>query len=202
MSLLSAPLAAGLTAGLAVAVPLGPVGLLLVREGMLRGWRASSAGAAGVAITDLVYAGLAVAAARPLAAVLAEHHAMVGRIAGAVLLAVAARGLWGARTSSPIRGSRPSRGGSFLRFLALTLVNPATVLFFAVVATGSVATFGSSGTIPFVTGVFAASLTWQLLLAAAGTLAGARVGERAHRWTALAGHALLAAYALHLLLPA
>lgn len=46
---------AGFAAGLGVAMPLGAIGVLVVREGMLRGHRSGLAAASGVATVDTLY---------------------------------------------------------------------------------------------------------------------------------------------------
>jgi len=46
----------GLAAGLAVALPLGAIGLLLVREGLTHGPRIGAAGALAIGVVDLLYA--------------------------------------------------------------------------------------------------------------------------------------------------
>ena len=53
---------AGAVAGVGVALPLGAVGVLVVSEGLHRGWRPAAAAATGVALVDLGYAAVAVAA--------------------------------------------------------------------------------------------------------------------------------------------
>jgi hypothetical protein len=49
-----------------------------------------------------------------------------------------------------------------------------------------------------VVGVLSASLIWQLMLVTVGTLAGRRMGTRAHVVTALSGNIIVLAYALRL----
>lgn len=91
--------AAGVAAGLAVAVPLGAVAVLLISEGMARGWRAGIAGAFGVASVDLVYAAVATAGGAAVAAALSGRETAVRLVAATVLAAMAVRGLLAARAS-------------------------------------------------------------------------------------------------------
>ncbi|NKY40114.1 hypothetical protein HGA02_11395, partial [Cellulomonas septica] len=46
----------GALAGLAVAVPVGPIGVLLLREGVVHGTRVAIGAGLGVATVDLLYA--------------------------------------------------------------------------------------------------------------------------------------------------
>jgi threonine/homoserine/homoserine lactone efflux protein len=215
MDLALRALAAGLLAGLAIAVPLGAIGVLIVQEGLSHGWRAASAAATGVALVDVGYAAIATAAGAAVTRVLAGHTRDV-QIAGAVvLLAVAARGFWalrltpgaggGSRGVGPVAeagaGVTPAvRPGRILRrFVALTAVNPMTAVYFVVLAAGLGATVAGwrAGT-AFVAGVFAGSLVWQLVLAAAGSLAGARLPGWARTVTGLVGYLLVTGYAVRL----
>ncbi len=171
----------GAVSGLGVAVPLGAVGVLLVRTGISDGWRVASAGASGVASVDLGYAALATLAGSAVVALLAGHERAV-RLVGAVVLALlAARGLWATWRARRSPGADPEadgRGGSgalatWARFVGLTALNPLTVVYFAVVATGLATRWtGAPERVAFVVGVGAASAAWQLVLAGLGAFAG------------------------------
>jgi arginine exporter protein ArgO len=204
METLSTPFVSGLVAGLAVAVPLGAIGVLLLTEGLRHGLGRAWGAAAGVAAADALYGAVAVlfgAAAAPLVTGLAPWPAVTG---GLVLLAVAARGLvHGLRTpasrshstttSSMLPDRSPGPGRRLVSFFALTMVNPATLVFFAAVTTGlgGVARTPASGA-AFVAGVGLASLAWQTLLVVAGSALSGRVGPAVQRLTTLTGNAVVA----------
>jgi arginine exporter protein ArgO len=95
------PLATGLAAGLAVAMPLGAIGVLLLHEGMARGTRTALAGAAGVASVDAVYATVAVLAGAGVSTALAGRETAIRLVGAVVLGTIAVRGLLGA-----LRGPR------------------------------------------------------------------------------------------------
>ncbi|MFE3324929.1 lysine transporter LysE [Streptomyces sp. NPDC059176] len=197
---------AGAAAGLGVAVPMGAMGVLLVQEGM-RDRRRAVAAATAVAVVDLVYAAVATALGPLVAAALSGIEAWVRLVAATVLTAIAARGLWASRRpaeNAVTTGAEGSRGiaRTFVRFTALTLVNPTTALYFAALTTaqGAALRGGAAGTV-FVTGVFAASLAWQQLLVAASGFTGARIGGAARAWTFRLGYGLVAVYAVKVALP-
>jgi threonine/homoserine/homoserine lactone efflux protein len=187
---LLASMATGVVAGLGVALPLGPVGVLLLQEGITSGRRAGLAAATGVAAVDGVYAVLASVFGGALAGQLTGHEHTVRLVAAVVLGAVAvhglagvvaksrraARGEWGAEgtaadgTPLTVRGRRP--GSSFVRFAALTAVNPLTVVYFVTVTTALGAAAGAAGIAVFALGVLVASWSWQAVLALTGTGAG------------------------------
>ncbi len=108
--LLSA-LALGVLAGLAVALPLGPVGLLVVQTGLTRGLRVGVGAALGVAAVDGAYAVVAVTAGVAVRAVVEPRAVLVQLVGAAVLVVVGAHGL--RSTSRPARGAsvraRPAR---------------------------------------------------------------------------------------------
>ncbi len=123
-----AALLTGLGAGLGIALPLGPIALLLFSTGMSRGRRIAVAAATGVASVDLCYAAVAVAAGAAISQALAGRERPVGLVAGLVVAAVAGHGLRrtlrSARTSTGsretpepavvgafVRGGTPARGG-------------------------------------------------------------------------------------------
>src|SRR3977135_557222 len=68
----------GAAAGYSIAIPVGPIAVLIVRTGLRRGFRIAAAAGAGTATVDLIYATLAVAlggaANRALAAVLPRRR--------------------------------------------------------------------------------------------------------------------------------
>jgi len=194
---------AGAAAGLGMAMPLGAVGVLLVREGITRGWRPAAIGGKAVALVDLTYAAVALAIGRSIAALLRQYETSIHWAGVAVLVGVAGWGLCRLRGVAPASPEARPRARVFVRFVALTAVNPLTAVYFTVLAAGlgpRLATFTTGAA--FVLGVFAASWGWQLLLAAAGALAGHRLSRRVHRWVSAASYLIVVLYAVRLALTA
>ncbi|MFF0061680.1 LysE family transporter [Streptomyces sp. NPDC005279] len=196
---------AGAAAGLGVAMPVGAMGVLLVQEGM-RDRRGAVAAAGAVAFVDLAYAAVATALGPLVASALSGVEAWVRLVSAAVLAVIAVRGLLASRTTGPAAqggstgGAGPVR--TFMRFAALTLINPTTALYFAALTTaqGAALSGGTAGLI-FVCGVFVASMVWQQLLVAVSGLAGARISDTARAWTFRTGYGLVAVYAVKVALP-
>ena len=69
------PFAAGLAAGLGIALPLGAIGVLIVREGVERGIRAAGVAALAVATVDFGYALVAVVVGERIAEALSGSSA-------------------------------------------------------------------------------------------------------------------------------
>jgi threonine/homoserine/homoserine lactone efflux protein len=193
-------LGAGALAGLGVALPLGAVGVLIVQEGITGGWRPASAAATGVALVDGAYAAVAVAAGAAVTTALAGLERAIQLVGAAVLLAVAVRGLLALRTP-PTTGGPVPQGRVLRRFVALTAVNPMTAVYFVVLTAGlgGIVADAASGA-AFAAGVLLASLAWQLTLAGAASLAGARLPGWLRLATSLAGYLLVLGYAVRLAL--
>lgn len=214
-----AVLASGLAAGLAVAMPLGPVGVLLLREGVQRGPRDAWPAAAGVALVDTHYCLLAAtigAAASPFIDTLGVWPGVIG---GSALLVIAAPGLWrgtvgGTRTApgSPTEAAPPPPLGAgtgtggparFLTFVGLTLVNPATLVYFAALVAGLPQVAGdATSVLVFVAAVGLASLAWQVLLVCAGGILHRRARPGLQRATVVAGNSVVALLGAGILLDA
>ncbi|HYN47240.1 MAG TPA: LysE family transporter [Candidatus Nanopelagicales bacterium] len=202
---------AGVVAGLGIAIPVGAIAILIVETGLRRGFRLAAAAGAGAATVDGVYALVAAAFGAALAAVLAPLERPLRVVAVVVLVAIAVRGLLGLRALSrpvaadgaPIRPDvdAAERGGSAVRtygvFVAITLLNPVTVAYFAALILG----LGSTGAGPaekaaFVVGAFLASLAWQTLLAAIGAFLHRRLSPRLRAAVVLLGNAIILAFAI------
>lgn len=130
MNEIAAALVMGVAAGLAVALPVGPVALLVLQEGLARGFRIAAGAAVGVAAVDTLYAVAATTAGGEVARVLDGHALVVRGVSAVALVAVAA---WGLRQTIAARAgsgtptaaawverATPSR--TFARFVGLTAV--------------------------------------------------------------------------------
>ncbi len=204
------PLVAGLIAGWGVAIPLGAIGVMVVDLGTRGGFRPAAAAAAGVATADLLYAAVAAAAGAAAAAALAPHEHALRMLSAAVLAALGVYGLRAARraatsSSHPAATGAPARGHRvYLRFVALTSINPLTVAYFAALIAGlpAVASASAAAKVAFVLAAGAASLSWQLVLAGTGAALHHRLPPSARLYTAVAGNAIVLALAVRMALAA
>ena len=202
MTDLTEPLVAGLLAGWGVAIPLGAIGVMVVDAGMRGGLRPAAAAAAGVATADFLYAALAASAGAAVAGALEPHADALRLAAAAVLTLVAVLGLRSLRRGPGEAAAAPPGRGLYLRFLALTSINPLTVAYFAALIAGlpAVASAPAAAKIAFVVAAGLASLSWQLTLAGAAAALHRRLPPHARLYTALAGNALVLALALRMAL--
>ncbi len=190
----------GLVTGWAIAIPIGAVGAFLVTLSARTSWRVGSAAALGIATVDGAYAAAAVVGGSALAALLAPVDDALRIASAAVLLVIA--GLTAAhavaRNGTPreVPALRPAR--AYALFVAITAVNPTTVVYFAAVVMGNQQLVASAaeGAV-FVLAAFVASASWQLALAAGGTALGrVATGPRGRLVTGLVSAAVIAALAV------
>jgi len=208
----TAALLAGLVAGLAIAMQVGAVSLLLVEASIVAGPRAGVAAGMGVATADFAFAAVAAAAGGAVGEALASHEDEVRLLAAFVVAAIALQGLVALRPGGP--GARPddarehpgiaeparrSPAAHYGRFIAITAANPLTIASFAAVAV-SLSLGGAAATAAFVGGVGLASAAWHLLLTLAAGHAGRRLTPRVRRGLAIGGRIAVLAIAAHLAL--
>jgi threonine/homoserine/homoserine lactone efflux protein len=196
---------AGALAGWAIAIPVGAIAVLIVELGIRRGFRTAAAAAAGAASADGLYAALAAVGGTALAAVLEPLEGPLRVVAIGALLAIGIRGLLlvtiGPRTV-PGSATLPIRViGTYLRFLGLTLLNPATVIYFAalILALPDLGR-GPGERAAFVAGAFLASLSWQLALATVSAFAHRRLPPRFQIGVSILGNVLICGFAILLAL--
>ncbi len=123
---------AGLLFGVAIALAIGPIALLIIRAALERGLRAGLACAAGASTADMLYALLAALAG---SAIVPRLEARRDTLAVASSVALIALGLWLAGHAIASARKAPTERAAlaygYRSTLALTLVNPLTLVAFA-----------------------------------------------------------------------
>jgi putative LysE/RhtB family amino acid efflux pump len=164
-------LARGFAIGFAVAIALGPIGLLVIRRTIERGWSRGLASGVGVATADATYAAIAAFGLTAATELLVGIERPLGILGGAALLGMAVRGLraargLGATVGEPIdHGPTGGPAGTWASMVALTLANPMTILSFAALFAGIRAgSGGTAGAAAIVAGVFLGSCAWWAIL--------------------------------------
>jgi arginine exporter protein ArgO len=206
-------LIAGLLAGYGVAVPVGAIAVLIVGLSARTSFRVGAAAALGVATADGLYAAAAVLGGTALARLIAPAATPLRWVAVGVLVGLAARTAVMAlrHHRDPAAAARSDAGlatpgRAYLGLLGLTLLNPATVVYFAALVLGRQAAGGSgafshAAEAVFVLAAFAASASWQLVLAGGGSLVGrVLTGPRGRLATALVSSAVIVVLAAGLAL--
>jgi len=198
----------GILAGLGIAVPVGPIAVLLVDLSTRRGFAHALPAAIGAASADLTYAAVAAAVGLAVADTVGSFAGPLRAISVVALLAIVV-----IRTRELLRDRRRDAGTSVERvdpspvrtygaFLGLTLLNPVTITYFAALILGlqDDALAGAGAKALFVAGAFAASASWQVLLIAAGAVLHHRLPERAQLVTGAIGNLVILGFAVRLAL--
>ena len=191
----------GAAAGYAIAIPVGPIAVLIVRTGLRRGFRVAAAAGAGTATVDLIYAILAVVVGGAVTSALAAVILPMRLAAAAALIYLALRALLRlGRTDMGLDtpgGVSRSAARTYVLFIGLTLLNPATVAYFVTLAVGLPQIAQDAGSrLAFAVGAALSSLSWQTLLAAVGAALHTRLTPRIELVTTLLSSAILGAFAL------
>jgi threonine/homoserine/homoserine lactone efflux protein len=182
----------GVAAGYAIAIPVGPIAVLILRTGVRQGLRAAAAAGAGTATADLVYATVAMLFGAAATGIVQPILPVTRIVAALVLAAIAVRGMLQAARAA----EREIRGPIYLVFLTLTLLNPPTVIYFVSLAVALPEIASDLGArAAFVAGAFLASLSWQELLAVASALLHGRLTPRVQRLTAVVSGVIILALA-------
>jgi arginine exporter protein ArgO len=197
-------LVAGLLAGYGIALPVGAIASYLVALTARTSLRIGCAAALGVASADGLYALVAVVGGGAVADAL-DPVAVPLKVASAVVLVCLAA--WTA--TAAVRGRRdggkvrtptsPGPWRAYAGLLGLTLLNPATIVYFTALVVGNSHAIAASAfaRAVFVLAAFAASASWQLTLDCGGALLGTLLtGPRGRLLTGLGSSMLIAALAI------
>lgn len=201
-------LLSGSVVGLAVAAPLGAIGILLLQEGITRGLLRGIPAAAAVASVDVLYCATAVVAGSLVGPIVRSGEPWPQIVGGLAVSALGVHGIVRMRRARTSERDRPAeRSGTsfhrYLLFLGLTALNPATLVYFAAIVTGlNEFTASLSTAIAFVVGVGVASFGWQALLVALGAGLRRKTGIAFRKWTAIVGNGLIVAFGVALIIQA
>ncbi len=175
----------GVAVGVAVAIPLGPIGFLCVRRTLVEGPRIGFVSGLGAATADLFFGFLAAFGVTFISNILTTHAFWL-RLAGGLFLLYFAVTTYRHRPPARVDEDaiNPSHLGAFASTFVLTLTNPLTIFSFAAIFTGL--GLGASGqyvhALILVAGVFTGSALWWLGLALAAGLFHGRLHPDNLRW--------------------
>lgn len=170
--------AIGFLAGLALAIPVGPMAIMLINTTLEKGWRHGVAGASAMATVDFLYALTVFLLGSAIASFYADWGQLLSQIGALILLALGM--IMVVRNVNLIRStaaeiSEAKSGETALKtfglFALATAVNPPTALYFLAIAP-SLTDYATSNILTnaftFAIGVFVGSVIWQQVLAVTG----------------------------------
>jgi threonine/homoserine/homoserine lactone efflux protein len=151
------------------------IAVLIIHTALTHGLRAGLAAGAGAATADLIYASVAALAGLWVTSVIGPLIDPLRVVGGIVLVSFGLRGLWLLRSARETlepglaheEARRPSHR-TYLAVLGLTLLNPATVVYFTALTVGLPFLGDAADRLAFAAAAGVASLSWQWLLALIG----------------------------------
>jgi threonine/homoserine/homoserine lactone efflux protein len=185
VSPLAALLLRGVVLGLAIAAPVGPIGLLCIRRTLADGRRIGFVSGLGAATADGLYGAVAAFGLSAVTSALVAAQTPLRLVGGLFLVYLGVRTF---RSRPAERAAdAPATGnlaGAYASTFLLTITNPMTILSFAAIFAGAglgAATGGTSAAL-LVLGVFLGSALWWLLLSSTVGLLHARVTPVTLAW--------------------
>jgi threonine/homoserine/homoserine lactone efflux protein len=198
----------GVLVGLAIAAPVGPTALIIIRRTLTRGWRSGCATGLGAGTADAIYGFVAAFGLTLVGGFLMEQRSWLAFIGGVLLCGLGIQSWF----SHPSERRVMVNGGEigimrllheYMSIFALTLANPMTILSFAAVIVAIGATPGDTETIAdplvdypqmigLVGGVFVGSVLWWFMLVAVSGIVRDRLSDQwLHSFNRLSGIGLL-----------
>lgn len=197
----------GALAGLALAIPLGPMAILLISTTLKHGRGIGVFGALAMASVDFTYAAVVFAFGNVIINLLTGWVLPLRILGSAILVYVAVKIFLDARKSSKIdnpdlSNSPTSRLKTYAKFFGLTVLNPATAFYFFGITPSVAAISQGSGFLSvglFAIGVFLGSIVWQMSLVLAAHLTKSFTDAKVQHRIQYAGALLILVLAIALL---
>lgn len=177
--------------GLAIAAPVGPMGMLCIRRTLTGGPRAGLAIGFGIATGDAVYGLIAALGLVGISQFMLAYDRPLHLVAGLFLLYLGVRTLLQKAPADAANGNSDGNGKlaqvgragalrAYASSLLLTLTNPQTVIMFAALFTTLAprGAFSSSIALTTVGGVFCGSIAWWCFLVTVVSLARHAIGSK------------------------
>ncbi len=187
----------GLALGLAIAAPVGPIGVLCIRRTLAQGRAAGFLSGLGAATADAMYGAVAAFGLTAVSGLLVAQRSWLALGGGVFLCYLGVRTLLAASAPLPAGTPPGSLAGSYTSTLALTLTNPMTILSFAAVFAGMGLGAGANSPIDamlLVCGVFLGSAAWWLALSTGVSLLRGGVDAAGLRWVNRLSGAIILAF--------
>jgi len=174
----------GAIIGLSIAAPVGPIGVLCIRRSLAGGSRIGLATGLGAATADACYGCVAGFGLTAISGFLVGQKLWLSLLGGLFLCYLGIRTFASEPAEKPAEICTDGLFSAYLSTLFLTLTNPMTILAFAAVFAG----FGLGESPDYftasmlITGVFAGSALWWLLLSNGVALFRSKVSSEWMRW--------------------
>lgn len=185
--------------GLAVAAPVGPIGLLCIQRTLQDGRVYGLATGLGAATADALYGLVAAFGLTIIASFFLEQQAWIALLGGLYLCYLGVRIIRSAPPESALQSQRGSLFRAYSTTFLLTLTNPLTILSFVAIFAGLGLAQGGDDYLEaaiLVAGVFCGSAAWWLLLSGGVSLIRRRVNAGTMVWINRLSGAIIIAFGL------
>ena len=191
----------GVAIGFSIAAPVGPIGVLCIRRTLAQGRLCGFASGLGAATADAAYGGIAGFGLTAVSNLLVSQQTWLRLIGGLFLCCLGVKTFFAKPAENGAVTGASGMISAYLSTLVLTLTNPMTILSFAAVFAGLGLGNGTDNypaAILLVSGVFAGSALWWLLLSGGVGLFREKLTNHHLRWVnrisaiVIAGFGLLA----------
>jgi len=158
---------AGIAAGLLISVPLGPVGVLIIRKTLNKGRYPGYFGGAGATVADTFFAIIAGFGVSIITNFIDTYQEGI-KVGGGFILMVLAYRIFTSNVVDQIRqkGKKSTLWADFMHTYFLTLSNPLTIIVIGAIfaAGGPGKDAGESEILSLIFGVFIGACSWWVLL--------------------------------------
>lgn len=194
--------ARGLVIGFAIAAPVGPIGMLVIRRTLAEGRWLGLATGMGAAVADALYGCVGAFGLTLISSFLIGYAFWTKLIGGLFLCWLGVSTFRAKPRAENAEGSKARYLTAFATTLALTLTNPVTILSFMAVFAGlglgaAAGDYGAAGIV--VAGVLLGSTLWWLLLSGGVALVRHKLTPSAMHWINRGSGAFLAAFGAYAL---
>ncbi|MAH06362.1 MAG: LysE family translocator [Alphaproteobacteria bacterium] len=191
----------GMSVGVAVAAPVGPIGLLCIKRTLAEGKTSGLASGLGAASADAIY-GFLVAAGLATTGILVNYSEPMEFFGGMLIMLLGALSILtfmkGTNIEIKAANAKKSKGlvSAYATTFVLTISNPMTILAFVALVAGIGASEANNPGAAYilVLGVFIGSALWWLFLVTLASTASSRITPKATRWFDLISGLILVAW--------
>jgi len=174
----------GIVIGFAMAIPLGPIGVMCIRKTLTERKIYAIAIGFGAATADLLYGSVAAFGLTMISSTLVTYKVWIRLIGGALLLLLGVKIFFSKPKTIVEQNNNKSVLRTYLSTVFLTLTNPFTIFAFIAVfnslGLGSGLSYFSAATLVF--GIFIGSSAWFFLLSSGVTIFKKRLNLSALMW--------------------
>jgi threonine/homoserine/homoserine lactone efflux protein len=192
--------ARGLVIGFAIAAPVGPIGMLVIRRTLAEGRMLGLLTGLGAAVADALYGCVGAFGLTFISSFLMGYAVWTKLIGGAFLCYLGVHTFRSKPTEESTGVSKVRYASAFFTTLLLTLTNPATILSFMAVFAGlglgtNGGDYGAAGVV--VSGVLIGSAIWWLMLSGSVSLVRHKLKPGTMKWINYGSGVFLSAFGVY-----